>query len=132
MRNKIVVPIAAFFALLINFTITQPAAAAGFINISSMTGGRGEHLATLLPNGKLLVAGGFDGTNVLATAQVFDPNIGTWSATASMGAARQQQTATLLPNGKVLVAGGVGSPFGFLASAELYNPATGTWTPTGS
>ena len=91
------------------------------------------HTATLLPNGKVLVAGGYDGNSVaLASAELYDPASGTWTATGSLATARDGHTATLLPNGKVLVAGGLDSSQVAFASAELYDPASGTWTATGS
>ena len=65
------------------------------------------HTATLLPNGKVLVAGGSIAAAALSSAELYDPASGTWTATGSLGTARDSHTATLLPNGKVLVAGGV-------------------------
>ncbi len=66
-----------------------------------------HHTATLLPNGKVLVAGGMTVTlHYLASAELYDPASGTWTATGSLATARYCHTATLLPNGKVLVAGG--------------------------
>ena len=86
----------------------------------------------MLPNGKVLVAGGVDiDGHALASAELYDPASGTWTATGSLATARDDHTATLLPNGKVLVAGGW-QLTGILASAELYDPASGTWTATGS
>ena len=67
---------------------------------------RREHTATLLPNGKVLVAGGYNNGSYLASAELYDPASGTWTATGSLNTARFEHTATLLPNGKVLVAGG--------------------------
>ena len=96
----------------------------------SMGTARYEHTATLLPNGKVLVAGGYNGP-ALSSAELYDPASGTWTATGSMGTARGEHTATLLPSGKVLVAGGFDLS-NALSSAELYDPVTGTWTATGS
>ena len=58
------------------------------------------HTATLLPNGKVLVAGG-NGTS----AELYDPALGTWTPTGNLNTVRFGHTATLLPNGKVLLAG---------------------------
>ena len=96
---------------------------------------RAGHTATLLPNGKVLVAGGGTVATVLNSAELYDPVSGKWSVTGSLNSPRYLFTATLLSNGKVLVAGGYSS-FGLSAAltntAELYDPATGTWTPTGN
>ena len=91
-----------------------------------MSTARDAHTATLLPNGKVLVAGGYNSTSgYLSSAELYDPASGTWTATGSLSTARGYHTATLLPNGKVLVAGGYNSTSGYLSSAELYDPATG-------
>jgi Kelch motif len=71
----------------------------------------------LLPNGKVLVAGGSTGIDVVSSAELYDPGTGTWTATGSMATARYFHTARLLPNGKVLVAGGFNGSA--LSSAEL-------------
>ncbi|HEU5397226.1 MAG TPA: kelch repeat-containing protein, partial [Verrucomicrobiae bacterium] len=102
----------------------------------SMSTNRIGHTATLLPNGKVLVAGGApDGTHALATAELYDPVTGAWTPTGSMTVKREDHTATLLPNGKVLVAGGgdySGMGITPTATAELYDPSSGTWTATTS
>jgi hypothetical protein len=90
------------------------------------------HSATLLPNGKVLVAGG-QGPGVLANAQVFDPASppnGTWIAVSPLNRARRFHSAILLPNGKVLVMGGIDPNQVILSSAEIFDPATGKWTLT--
>jgi Kelch motif len=97
-----------------------------------MTTARTGQSATLLPNGQVLVAGGYNPSNsYLASAELYNPATGTFSATGSMTTARIGQTGTLLSIGEVLVAGG-GNSSGYQASAELYNPATGIFSATGS
>jgi hypothetical protein len=64
------------------------------------------HTATRLPNGEVLVAGGYNESGYLTSAELYDPATATWIATGSLSGARASHTATLLPNGKVLVAGG--------------------------
>ncbi|MEP6994910.1 MAG: putative Ig domain-containing protein, partial [Acidobacteriota bacterium] len=98
-----------------------------------MTVARKWHTATRLSNGKVLIAGGHDGSAALSSAELFDPATGAFTATGSMGAARAFHSATLLTNGTVLVVGG-GSDFesGTLGSAEIFDPGTGLFTPTGA
>src|SRR5439155_15776130 len=80
----------------------------------------------------VLISGGFnESTRYLASAELYDPANGIWTATGSLGDRRWFHTATLLPNGNVLVAGGSNSG-GYLVSAELYDPGTPTPTPTGT
>jgi len=103
-----------------------------FSPTGTMITAREGQTATPLPNGEVLVAGGFNNAGTyLSSAELYNPAAGTFTATGSMKTARYGQTATLLQNGEVLVAGGENST-GFLASAELYNPATGKWTATGT
>jgi len=100
---------------------------------SLTTGGRQYHTATLLPDGKVLVAGGYNPTLVfgaLASAELYDPALGTWRATGSLNIGHRRHTATLLPNGTVLVASG--QFLSEITTAEIYDPATETWTVTGS
>ncbi len=101
--------------------------------VTQMTSERALHTATLLPNGKVLVAGGVlvaaQAQVALSTAELFDPSNGSWAATGALSSARFNHTATLLPNGRVLVVGGQTAQ-GMLDSAELYDPVTGAWTKT--
>ena len=104
----------------------------GFQPTGNMGAFREWHTATLLPDGKVLVAGGVDSSSGLATAELYDPVAGTFTATGTMTAAHFDSTATLLAhgpaatNGKVLIVGGSGK------TAELFDPASGTFTATGN
>jgi len=119
--------------VVVHFTTTDSSAglAGVFTVVGTMVGAHVGHTATLLPDGRVLIAGG--GT---ASAELFDPATGQFTLTGSMMRSRTSHSATLLPNGKVLILGGVtdsitdaaGRPSG---TAELYDPATGTFSPTG-
>ena len=88
---------------------------------------RADHTATLLPSGKVLVAGGRGNLRYLFSAELYDPSSNTWSRADRLATERDLHTATLLPSGKVLVAGGQGFP-GNLSSTELYDPSSNTWS----
>jgi hypothetical protein len=96
-----------------------------------MASPRGGHMATLLPNGKVLVLGGSNGSSTLSSAEVYDPASGTWRTVASMASPHIDHAATLLPSGKVLVSGSGSGP-GPALSAEVYDPASDTWSTAAS
>ena len=102
-----------------------------FTRAGAMTANRNGHTATLLADGRVLVAGGeaLFGGDPFDSAEIFDPSTGTFSPTGFMTEARSQQYAVLLSNGKVLVGGGFAS---IMTSAELFDPATGLFAQTGS
>ena len=84
--------------------------------------------ATLLANGKVLIAGGSDANgNALSNAELYDPSTGTFAAAGSLNVPRTFDTATVLANGKVLIAGGYDQNGNNVASAELYDPVAGSF-----
>ena len=100
---------------------------------TSMSVARAGHTATALPDGSVLVVGGFTtAENRIAGAEMFDPTEERFRTIAPPNVMRQSHSATLLPNGKVLVAGGYDGASRYRSSAELFDPATGRFTPTGS
>jgi len=86
----------------------------------TMITGRESFDLTLLPNGEVLAAGGFN-NGALTSAELYSPATGTWTATGNMTAGTISEAAVLLQNGEV-----------FAASVNLYHPSTGTWTTTSS
>jgi hypothetical protein len=157
--------------------VTQSFKIAAFVSTGSMGTPRSFHAATLLPSGKVLVAGGLDASGKpLASAEVYDPVAGTftstlngmpnkavgatattlsngkvllagggnastqlydpvantWSSSGGMSSQRSYHTATVLGNGKVLIAGGSGNNGATTNSAQLYDPNTGSFTATGN
>jgi hypothetical protein len=100
-----------------------------FTPTGNMVSARAGHTATLLVNGKVLLAGGSSGAS---TAELFDPATGEFTATGNMETPHTNGTATLLNNGDVLVAGGEDASGNPVTTAELFNPTTGMFSPTGS
>jgi N-acetylneuraminic acid mutarotase len=98
---------------------------------------RQEPILTLLPDGRVFVAGSArtrspDGRS----AEIYDPDTGQWTRVADMSTPRNDHIQVLLDDGRVLVAGGfrdtVPAPGAYFASAEIYDPQKNRWTPTGS
>jgi hypothetical protein len=95
---------------------------------TSMLSPRSGQSATLLPDGRVLIAGGMRrNQDFYKSAELYDPVTGKFQVTGEMSQRRVGHIAVLLRSGKVLVAGGwIGQ--GGTDSAELYDPATGKFT----
>ena len=123
-------------------TETYDPATRKFRRVAPMLEPRVDHTATLLADGRVLVAGGASQERPpgcdggcdfsLATTELFDPATNAWTAGGNLNVARSSAAATLLPDGRVLLAGGYDHGGGrSLASSELFDPATGIWKRTG-
>jgi len=135
-----------FLVIVTLFSCASAAAAQApgtFIPTGNMTTPRTHHTATLLLNGKVLITGGTDPTrpgsySASASAELFDPNTGTFTATGNMTTRHVSGSATLLADGRVLITGGnvvddgTGAFTNLWSVAELYDPSTGTFTATGN
>jgi N-acetylneuraminic acid mutarotase len=99
-----------------------------------MNTARGQHGATLLQSGEVLVSGGVNSAGILTSAELYHPSSRKWTFTGSMHTSRVSHTSTLLQNGQVLVSGGAGGNDDSTAqtSAELFDLSTGAWSVTGT
>lgn len=110
-----------------NYTELYDPASSTWTRTGNMINYRDYFGMAVLPDGKVLAAGGFTvftfgpGVN---KAELYNPATGQWTATGNLHSPFYEAVATTLPNGKVLLAGGT--------AAELYDPASGTWSVTGS
>jgi Ca2+-binding RTX toxin-like protein len=125
-----------FFETLQSAEIFDPASGS-FSPTGSMTVPRAEAVAAPLPDGRVLVAGGFDfGVGDLSTAEVFNPATDSFSSAGigSMSVRRSEAVAAPLPDGRVLVAGGrdlIPHVATQHSSAEVFNPATNSFSSAG-
>jgi WD40 repeat protein len=99
-----------------------------FSPTGSMNAQRTGATATLLDNGKVLIAGGQDENGDLSSAELYDPHSGKFTRTGSMTVGRLDHTATLLKDGRILVAGGDSTIAD--TTADIYDPVTGRFSPT--
>ncbi len=96
---------------------------------TTLNNARRNNTATKLASGKVLVAGGVGTGGILATAELYDSSLGTWTLAVSMAFERYNHTATLLSNGKVLVTGGIAvDGSSILNTVEIYDPTGNSWT----
>ena len=103
---------------------------------------RTEPAVAVLADGRVLAAGGVyvdeDTTRVLVSAEIFDPDTGTWARTGAMRTVRRGAKAVALADGRVLVVGGSStgrrlySGDTTISTGEVYDPSSGTWSPTGT
>ena len=94
---------------------------------------RSSHTATLLADGRVLLAGGYDGAlAATASSEIYNPTTNTWTATGNLNQGRRNHGTVLLSDGRALSMGGstTGDVSTVTNSAEIYNPATGLWSVT--
>jgi hypothetical protein len=106
----------------------------GFGSAGEMSTARDEHTATLLNDGRVLVAGGRIGSEFLNTAELYEPASGQWTPAGTLRSARAAHTATLLPDGRVVLVGGLAVGCcgeEAVGSAEVFNPEDGSWEAIG-
>jgi hypothetical protein len=103
-----------------------------FLRAGSMNQARSNHSAAAMPDGSVMVAGGFGPNDVITnTAEIFYSTAMAWRAAPVMPSARALNTATTLRDGRIMLAGGINSG-GVLSSVVAFNPVTGTWAALAS
>jgi N-acetylneuraminic acid mutarotase len=90
---------------------------------AAMSQPRLSHTATVLADGRVLVAGGSGVSGLMSAADLYDPVSNAWTSTGSMTTWRYVHAAARLTNGEVFVVGGSST----VVTPEIYNPASGTW-----
>jgi hypothetical protein len=90
-----------------------------------MATARAAHTASLLPDGRVLLAGGYDGERSVSGAEVYDPDTNSFTRTGGMKTTRSAHDAALLPDGRVLVTGGIDVRDDVVQSTEIYDPDQG-------
>lgn len=112
------------------FPATNP-----LVSVGTLKTPRVNHTATLLSNGRVVIASGETGSTSVVTAissvEIYDPTSRSFDNEGTMIMPRSNQTATLLANGTILFAGGQDELGNALSSAEIYDPATSTSVLTG-
>jgi hypothetical protein len=109
----------------------------GWSDLPPMSGGRIEPAAELLPDGKVLVAGGMtgdddEGYTTLNTAELWDPATQKWTALPPMAHKRYCAAACMLPSGRVAVVGGAGTDGNTRKDGEVFDPVKRVWEPLGA
>lgn len=102
-----------------------------FKPLSPMSTARASHTAIALNNGRVLVAGGWTGTQATNSAEIYDPATDQWEIVDTMSDDRASHVSVLLQNSTVFIMGGGGGRLGNLSSVEIFDPSSGSFLKVG-
>jgi len=103
---------------------------AGYTELEGFNVPRAGHTASLLPDGRVLIAGGMDAVGFLASAEIYDPVDDSFTVIGDMGTARYEHTATTLADGRIFIAGGRADSAA--DGAEIFDPSNESFSPVSS
>ena len=112
-------------------SLVQPAYASGagaWTDTGPLNIARSGYVMNLLPDGRVLIAGGMGGGS---STETYDPSTRSWTRAVDMTTARSRSASVALADGRILVVGGRNQGLS-LSSAEIFDPASQTWSVTGS
>ena len=113
----------------INVEISPTAITVESDSLGAMFHSRVYHSATLLPDGRVLVAGGMnEAFTPLRTTEMFDPETNRWTEAEEMKESRTEHSAALLEDGRVIVTGGLNEDLEIVGTTEIFDPQTGKWS----
>lgn len=107
----------------------SPVSAEVSASASPMAVARSGATTTTLPDGRILIVGGSNGTGPTASAEIFSPTTGAWTSASPMSRARAEHSAVSLPDGRILITGGTDGQQ-ILRESEIFDPTFDTWTST--
>lgn len=119
--------IISMIVMMINLPMNASASSPAWQSKGNMNENRQLLASAPLDDNRIIITGGNDGMNHLASNTIYNLTTNTWSSAANMNTARFSHAAVRLSDGKILVIGGNNFDVGVLNSTETYNPETNTW-----
>lgn len=106
-------------------------ASQSFRSLSPMSTPRASHTAVALYDGRVLVAGGWTGTQATNSTEIYNPTTDQWKTVDTMSDARASLISVLLPDSTVFIMGGGGGQLGNLSTVEIFDPSSATFLQVG-
>lgn len=119
-------------AILVAAAFAWPSRSGTLVPAGEMHAPRAAHSASALPDGRVLIAGGFAQQGGAGSAEFYDPRSNRFVPAPAMHTPRHSHAAVTLADGRVLIIGGYAADGRTLDGAEIFDPATNRFVPTGS